>query len=222
MARHRARRVRSKPERGRRRRHARHRRCKRRLRPHGGRPDEVVANAVASGALPCQCAATVRRCAMKSTCGRPGRVTCCRATSSGETRCGISKSAEACVAKGGCAGGPASCCDACTGSGCATTTSSTTTTTTQPAICGNGITEAPEECDGQSYCDASCLVIHYSLCCEYGGSICGQANIPPPDLNERISDCVVSGGTPYTNSACVPGGPCPIPGVNCLSGSCCP
>ena len=68
------------------------------------------------------CRGTVVRCAAKSTCGKPGFVTCCRTKASGETKCTTKSSAARCRApKGGsaCVGNVSSCCDACTATGCA-------------------------------------------------------------------------------------------------------
>src|ERR1051325_10912509 len=47
------------------------------------------------------CARFVKRCASRSTCGRPGFVTCCRTNSKGVTRCAIKSSTSACVAPRG-------------------------------------------------------------------------------------------------------------------------
>lgn len=77
--------------------------------------------AVTAGTLPKECKGAVVKCAARSTCGKPGFVTCC-VTKAGTTKCGIKSSATACKApKGGtaCVGSHASCCDACTATGCA-------------------------------------------------------------------------------------------------------
>ncbi len=94
------------------------------------------------------CLRVVKRCAARSTCGRPGAVTCCRTSASGTVSCAVKHEAAKCRARQGgtaCVGGLASCCDACGPGGCVTTT---TTTTTLPPVCGNGVVEAPEMCDG--------------------------------------------------------------------------
>src|SRR5262245_57019921 len=60
------------------------------------------------------------KCAAKSTCGKPGFVTCCRAKAGGETKCSTKSSASKSVPpKGGtaCVGSFPSCSDACT-TGC--------------------------------------------------------------------------------------------------------
>src|SRR5262245_21169333 len=43
------------------------------------------------------CAKAVKRCASKSTCGRPGFVTCCRTTSAGRTSCSIKSGSAKCT-----------------------------------------------------------------------------------------------------------------------------
>jgi hypothetical protein len=50
--------------------------------------------------LPKTCAGAVKKCASKSTCGKPGFVTCCVTTSKGP-KCKLKKDATACSAKGG-------------------------------------------------------------------------------------------------------------------------
>ena len=70
--------------------------------------------------LPKNCKGSVVKCAAKSTCGKPGFVTCCRTNSKGKTKCSTKKDASKCkVPKGGsaCVGTLSSCCDACT-TGC--------------------------------------------------------------------------------------------------------
>jgi len=68
------------------------------------------------------CAGVVKHCASRSTCGKPGFVTCCRTKANGSTKCSTKSSADRCKdPKGGssCVGTFASCCDACTATGCA-------------------------------------------------------------------------------------------------------
>jgi plastocyanin len=93
----------------------------------------VAQEAVTTGRLPKACKAAVKHCAAKSTCGRPGFVTCCRSTLEGGQTCGIKPSAVACkVPKGGtaCVGDQPSCCDACGGATCPPPATSTTSTST--------------------------------------------------------------------------------------------
>ena len=83
----------------------------------------VASDAVRNGQLRLRCRRAVVSCARRSTCGRPGAVTCC----GGAGQCAIT-SAAACTAPGGsaCAGDQPSCCDACAG-GCAPVKTTTTT-----------------------------------------------------------------------------------------------
>jgi hypothetical protein len=72
--------------------------------------------------LPKSCKGAVVKCAAKSTCGKPGFVTCCRTSASGVTKCSTKKDASKCTApKNGsaCVSSFSSCCDACTETGCA-------------------------------------------------------------------------------------------------------
>lgn len=77
--------------------------------------------------LPRNCKGQVKRCAARSTCGKPGFVACCRTSARGKTRCSTKATAALCTAPphGGtaCAGTASSCCDACTESGCASSPS---------------------------------------------------------------------------------------------------
>ena len=95
--------------------------------------------AARSGELPKQCRIDVVRCARRSTCGKPGFVTCCRTNTAGHTKCAVVSSDARCTApKGGaaCVGAVPSCCDSCSASGCSggvtTTITAGSTTTTMP------------------------------------------------------------------------------------------
>lgn len=82
---------------------------------------EVIRQRVATGAMPASCRSSVSRCVNKSTCGRPGAVSCCRTNKSGKTTCSVVSSAARCKAPAGgtaCTGVYASCCDACVTGGC--------------------------------------------------------------------------------------------------------
>src|SRR4029453_18598328 len=71
--------------------------------------------------LPKNCKGSVVKCAAKSTCGKPGFVTCCRTNSKGKTKCSTKKDASKCKPpKNGsaCVSAFSSCCDACTANGC--------------------------------------------------------------------------------------------------------
>jgi hypothetical protein len=84
----------------------------------GDEPGDAAAVAAARAEVE----ATCKRCAARSTCGKPGFVTCCRTSAGGVTRCSTKRDAERCVAPAGgsaCVGSVSSCCDACTDGGCA-------------------------------------------------------------------------------------------------------
>ncbi len=99
----------------------------------------VVDQAIRLGDLRPECKSTVRRCTSKSTCGRPGAVTCCRTNSRGTTRCAIKRDAARCTApRGGsaCTSDYTSCCDACGPAGCLyRPTPTPAPTPTVPAFC---------------------------------------------------------------------------------------
>ena len=83
-----------------------------------------------AGQLRSQCRSAVKRCAAKSTCGKPGAVTCC-IERNGSFRCLIRHDATSCAGRGGTTGTAGSCCDTCGGGvPTSTTTSSPATTTT--------------------------------------------------------------------------------------------
>jgi hypothetical protein len=76
----------------------------------------TVKAAVAAGELKKTCQGAVKACAAKSTCGKPGAVTCQRTTARNKTTCAIKNDALSCTApKGGsaCVGSATSCCDGC-------------------------------------------------------------------------------------------------------------
>src|SRR5262245_19950182 len=51
--------------------------------------------------LPNQCKGQVVRCAARSTCGKPGFVTCCRTKATGVTKCSTKSDATRCTAPAG-------------------------------------------------------------------------------------------------------------------------
>jgi len=101
---------------------------------HGGYVSCVanVANDLATaGTLPTTCKGAVKKCAAKSTCGKPGFVTCCLTNpNTGTASCKIRKDAASCAAKNGTAGTCTSCCDACPAPGSGPSCPAPTTTTT--------------------------------------------------------------------------------------------
>ena len=89
---------------------------------HGRYVSCVAQEANADASLPKSCHGAVVKCAAKSTCGKPSAVTCCRTKANGTTKCSTKSQTSACKApKGGnaCVSTHASCCDACTATGCA-------------------------------------------------------------------------------------------------------
>ena len=75
--------------------------------------------------LPKECRGAAKKCAAKSTCGKPGFVTCCRTKTRSDgtpvTKCTIKRDAAHCTApKNGtaCPGTESSCCDACLTADC--------------------------------------------------------------------------------------------------------
>src|SRR6266480_2115192 len=117
--------------------------------------------------IQCPCAAATNhgfyvRCASRSTCGRPGYVTCCRLDNLGQPHCSVKRSATNCKPPATIGTKP-SCCDACASNNCPTTTTTTsttsttaTTTTTIPSNCGNGHIDPGEACDGSDLGGVSC------------------------------------------------------------------
>jgi hypothetical protein len=82
----------------------------------------AVKAGVKAGTVPKAFSGGIVRCAAKSTCGKPGFVTCCRTNRKGVAKCSIKHDAATCKApRGGTArvGSHPSCCDACSGSACA-------------------------------------------------------------------------------------------------------
>jgi hypothetical protein len=62
------------------------------------------------------CVGAVQKCAAKSTCGKPGFVTCCKRAASGKVTCATKPNAAACKPPNNgeaCVGTKVSCCDAC-------------------------------------------------------------------------------------------------------------
>lgn len=144
-----------------------------------------------------ECNRHVLRCTRRSTCGRPGAVTCCVTSPTGRTRCRIARDAESCRAPrggGACVGAFASCCDACTGSGCTVPPTPSPEPTASPA-------PSPTPPQGP-------------FCCVMG-PFCTV--VAPPG---QISDCTIQGGTVVAGQ-CVPSDDpgCPVPGA---CGSCVP
>ena len=147
------------------------------------------------------CAGAVKRCAARSTCGKPvGAVTCCVTKATG-TKCKIKRDAEHCTGRAGstaCVGSYTSCCDACGSAGCATTTTTTTTTSSTTSTTF-----------GYTGCDqifSSCGSCGAGICVPVCGPGCTLVCV---DTRFGTSDCrPCSGGGPLL---CVdPSHPCPL------------
>ena len=191
---------------------------------HTGYVDCVarVANAaVRAGRLRAQCRLAVVHCAARSTCGRPGAVTCCRTRADGTRRCSVMSNAALCTAPpGGSArvGDQPSCCDACAaGSG-----PPATTTTTLPSGCGSDL-----DCDDGNGCtedrcvDGKCQ--HQCLCIGPDGSASccpgPAAECPPTRWFYTCGDPVCGGhrdhpGVPPCAGETA-GAPCSPEGASC-------
>lgn len=85
-----------------------------------------------------------------------------------------------------------------------TTTTSTSTTSLPPAVCGNGVREVGEHCDGGNLCTGTCTLqgISYGCCTFSDGSACVAAN--GFSLNFNMYQFCLSRGA----SANVPGAIC--------------
>jgi hypothetical protein len=167
------------------------------------------------------CRGVVRRCVVRSTCGRPGAVACCRTSAHGATRASIRFRAVSCrdgprgVA---CVSPFASVCDACTATGCATLP---TTTTTLPPVCGNGIIEGDEQCDGQAACGPGCL-LQLAGCCQVGSppdTICLGMGVEGHFYRTWAQSCAWENGQ-LSGAVCTGTDPsCPT-GTTCGPGIC--
>ncbi len=166
------------------------------------------------GLLPPECRSAVRKCAAHSTCGRPGRVTCCRPTPGSTPRCNVT-TPRSCAAKGGCASGLTSCCDACDATGCFTCGASPScggtcpgTDTCAPNSEGYSMTfscgcfpagATPCGSSGYPQCGGTCL----------NGYVCQAFRTMSPDLAvSTFCACVDPGATCSGLPECS-AGPCP-------------
>ena len=127
------------------------------------------------------CRRHVKPCVSRSTCGRPGAVTCCR-EKAGKTRCKIARNATACESKGGTPGACSSCCDACpapgAGESCpATTTTSVTTPETTLETSTVTSTTTTVTTDGVDYCCVRTVTCGaFDTCQEITPAECAAAN----------------------------------------------
>ena len=189
----------------------------------------VASAAARAGRLRSHCRTPVVRCAVRSTCGRPGSVTCCRTRADGTRRCSVMSSAALCTAPSGgsaCVGSEPSCCDACGAGSC---TPPTTTTTTPPPGCGSDL-----DCDDGNGCtddrcvDGKCQ--HQCLCVAPDGSASccpgPAAQCPSPSWFYTCGDPVCGGhrdhpDVPMCGGGETPGASCAPEGVSCDPGDLC-
>lgn len=155
-----------------------------------------------SGMLPPSCKGAVKRCARRSTCGRPGSVPCC-IERKGTLACRIVGDAASCSERGGCAGGAVSCCEACV-------PFCTPTTSTMPPInpCAGQCSCPP----GQECADVrvGCACAPAPACGPVGASCGGNC---PPGTGEP---CHLDTFNGHCTCGCIgPGGPCTGPGQCC-------
>ncbi|MEW6273375.1 MAG: hypothetical protein AB1689_29195, partial [Thermodesulfobacteriota bacterium] len=116
---------------------------------------------VANGLLPKSCKASVIRCAARSTCGKPGFVTCCTRDRRNVTRCSLKRDAALCRApRGGqaCVKTQPSCCDACPAGSCGGPTATPSPTPSPRPTSSPGPTGSPgvgscEQIGGPTFAD---------------------------------------------------------------------
>ena len=162
----------------------------------------VVRRAMRAGKLPETCRDSVMSCAARSTCGRPGFVTCCRTTAAGVQTCRVKGKAAACRRPSGgsaCVGDQESCCDACGGPTCplpSTTTTlhprTSTTTTTVRESCFLDVDCHPANlCDGLPFCSAGlCFAASPKVCPDGAPALwVGTANTFAGSASIAITAC---------------------------------
>jgi hypothetical protein len=165
----------------------------------------VAKDRVDRGLLPRQCKSAVKRCAARSTCGKPGYVTCCRVRN-GETKCSTARDAARCEARGGTPGACPSCCDACTGS-C-------------PDAHACGAVEGYPLCYGECPPERPVCVQTGSSCqCITGSTPCGDTRAPECDGACPPGEMCVTGGI---DCGCIPvdSTPCTASGAPACGGEC--
>lgn len=164
----------------------------------------VVRGLVGTGALDAACQRTVLRCSQRSTCGRPGAVTCCSLRSNGAVRCAVKRDASKCPTSrpGYCVGTLASCCDACGAGGCVVPT-----TTTTLGACGGG----PGSCFGNCPAGLTCTFVQdappFCACTPDGSQPCGSVQVPSCNGTCPAGQhCAGDGIVPGLACGCIPDG----------------
>jgi len=189
----------------------------------------VAAEAIDAGALRRACRANVVRCAVRSTCGRPGTVACCRSTAAGADRCRLVDPSRCTPSAGGgaCIASVASCCDACADASCTPVTTSTTTTVPTKACavdtdCDDGNGCSVDRCVGGT-CRHECVCVGPAggvSCCPGPAAQCG------PRWYATCGDPVCGGhrdhpGVPPCGPSDAIGFPCSPEGATCDPASDC-
>jgi hypothetical protein len=149
------------------------------------------------------CARAVKKCAARSTCGKPGSVTCCVTRTAG-TKCKVKRDATHCAASNGstaCVGSYTSCCDACTPTGCATTSTSTTSSSATTMTMTTTTTSCPP---------ATALYCGGANCGYGGGAACGQLGRCPQGMS-----CTTAGTSCACTGAAIPCGDPRLSGLTC-------
>lgn len=173
------------------------------------------------------CGGAVRRCAARSTCGKPGFVTCCRTSRTGKSSCALKPGATKCVAPTGgraCAGSAPSCCDTCDAGTCTVTTTTSSSTTSSTLECH----WFPRlECVGSCGGGLQCGLVGFEQCgCVPATNPCGSSGYPTcgggcADPGMSCYPYAIPGVT--TGCSCaLTGMPCCSPdGAECPPGSVC-
>src|SRR5690606_30718250 len=223
--------------------------------PNHGAYVRCARNAARAALSNKRCLGRVVQCASRSTCGRPGAVACCRTNAKGRTRASIKRNASLCRAPrngSACVSSATSLCDACGEGDCnaptpvpTATQGQTTSPTPAPSptpsgepVCGNGVVEAGEECDGAT-CTAlldevevqsECGAPGTAHACQCRNVQCGGCFGYPGDegvLCWADDQCLISPGGP---PGCIPGMCVPTTcqtsaectaGSSCENGLCC-
>jgi hypothetical protein len=150
------------------------------------------------------CRSRVKKCVTSSTCGKDGKVTCCR-TVNGKPKCNVTKPAT-CARKGGTSGSCSSCCDACpvpgSGPSCplpSTTIEPSSTTTT------SSVTTTTSVGGGTVCCKRTTTCGPFDTCeVTPPGGICAGFPLGPGDCSGP-APCAHATTTTPPSACCLPG-----------------